>query len=765
MSSVAQHSASSNNVGPPFPAAKRRSASEDGSFSACSSFHTPPSTPPTVSPRTQSPLTGKSTASGSRWHPTHSPRVPIAPLCGQALANRGRPPLRPHNGSTTHLDSLAAPVAPPSNAYAAALSGVRPVPDAVAMLLSLRSGDTAIVQGDGDSVPREVNVAPMPSPFDADGPDPGDPASTATRNRILDAHMQRMADCTAAAQPAASQRGGLPVFSAVAAAPSPERSLSDADLQFVSMTSAVAMASDNDKDDGSSTGSLMSLPLSQQWHGLTPTPLVPSASASSLREAGDDLFSKDEGHGTRRPSSGSLSDEHREAGECTLVFQPHTTSVLAKEGSLATMAPPSQAPLQASLQQAALLSAFRASTGSRSSHSSIDSAMRSTSRRGSPVLSASALSYDLGGPLRSEQSFLGSRSSLAQGSCVVDNLTQQDSETASGLLRRMMSTGDEQRESTAARLAAFGVKENEVEDFMTKLKVENGIDRTYTEECIFEGLSMWETHLAGDKKQAAPRPRPVPEADTLLSLTTHMHSRSALPLLTTSDATPTAGPGTTWSAPCQREPPCRTNSAAAALAQRSSPTHSPTPSTLSAPKAEVPRTLRPSGSAAALLAVDPLPTTVRALPPLPPLHVTSSDASTTAAAAPPAGAPASALPTPFASVALLQPMQSQDGSGSAGPQGDPHASTATATLPSASSLPHVRMGHHHRMTSSSQLGDFPPVPPPPRDLGRSLSALTGCKFHVIPGEGMAGVSPLAPALLLECRSCLRPHACAPNSSS
>lgn len=124
---------------------------------------------------------------------------------------------------------------------------------------------------------------------------------------------------------------------------------------------------------------------------------------------------------------------------------------------------------------------------------------------------------------------LSSRSSNPMSARPAGSVNGDGQESGSPSLRRSMSTGDghELREAMIPSLLHCGIKESNIDWFMSRLNKDRAIDRTYTEDRILEGLSGWHTHLAGDEANSSARPNPTRETiSPLSSLTAHLPSRN-----------------------------------------------------------------------------------------------------------------------------------------------------------------------------------------------------------------------------------------------
>ena len=274
----------------------------------------------------------------------------------------------------------------------------------------------------------------------------------------------------------------------------------------------------------------------------------------------------------------------------------------------------------------------------------------------------------------------------------------------------------------------------QVDCFLSKFKqTGDPMGRTYTEERIFEGLSMWETHLAGDKSNTAPRPRPARHHNfDSLSALAHIPPREA--------ATAGAGPASARRSEdvagrASRHVPSRSTSAVPVL-QPHAPHGAGAVPPWETAGTESPRLPppQPPPSAASVLnnALPEQPAAPAsggafsggAAPPVPSSHMVSAFAMAPSARAP------SLQPALSHRSATVEPTAM------APPQADLRPSASA--LPAAASLP--RPSAHGRMMSMSAIqgGDYS------REVPRQTDGLAGCKFRVIPGGGIDGA-----------RSCLR----------
>jgi hypothetical protein len=131
----------------------------------------------------------------------------------------------------------------------------------------------------------------------------------------------------------------------------------------------------------------------------------------------------------------------------------------------------------------------------------------------------------------------------------------------SGSLRRSMSTGDERelREAVIPSLLHCGVKESNIDWFMSRFNKDRSIDRTYTEDRILKGFSGWHTHLAGDEASSSALPSPSRETmSPLSSLTQHLPSskhalKKSVGQVPATAAGPSFGPSPADSAALQQD--------------------------------------------------------------------------------------------------------------------------------------------------------------------------------------------------------------------
>ena len=333
---------------------------------------------------------------------------------------------------------------------------------------------------------------------------------------------------------------------------------------------------------------------------------------------------------------------------------------------------------------------------------------------------------------------LSSRSSNPMSARPAGSVNGDGQESGSPSLRRSMSTGDEHelREAMLPSLLQCGIKESEMNWFMSRFNKDREIDRTYTEDRILEGLSGWHTHLAGDEANSSARPNPAREAiSPLSSLTAHLPSRNQV----------------------------LGKSASQARSGMAGPSFGPSPATSAALQLQVDGSVESTagpgtgkGSAVAdadeaeWASADPLSTAPGSAQES---KATPSEASTKAEATPgPSGGsrePTQAasqvnLATPFSSVPSLRNSQSQLPDTAVGPLS---RSVGTASLPATTSLPSkgiregirdVRdgiergiQGIHSRAAS---------IVGPPSAPGPSSLFVTDVKFRVL-GPGIAGAVP------------------------
>jgi hypothetical protein len=267
----------------------------------------------------------------------------------------------------------------------------------------------------------------------------------------------------------------------------------------------------------------------------------------------------------------------------------------------------------------------------------------------------------------------------------------------------------------------------QVDCFMSKLKAGDHMDRTYTEDCIFEGLEMWDTHLAGNRpRHAAQRPRVgLPHLESLRALTAHLPLR---PLDVSQGPVHCSPAAETLSARSSAKPDAvpltAREHADKQLAPRGGVQPSPTP-TLAQPQSSLSVPVSKVTSGGSTPRISPsssvLPVS-SGLPPLP--HGSSSLAK-----------PGSPYAQPASSLLSLQSQKSalQEAAPAAAPQSsvqiDSSLRPGTNPLPASLSLPR---GTASRVLSvaSGQGSDFA--------REQALSAVRLCKFRVIPGAGMDG---------------------------
>lgn len=276
---------------------------------------------------------------------------------------------------------------------------------------------------------------------------------------------------------------------------------------------------------------------------------------------------------------------------------------------------------------------------------------------------------------------LSSRSSNPMSARPGGSVNGEGQESRSPSLRRSMSTGDEHelREAMIPSLLQCGIKESNIDWFMSKLNKDRAIDRTYTEDRILEGLSGWHTHLAGDEANTRAAPPPPRETISPLgSLTAH------LPLPSRNQVLSKSGSQARSSAAGPSFGPSPSDSAALQAGEGSAGDSSTAPAAATKPNAasnteDADADAADAASAAAAGAQDsnkPGESTGKADAAVAPTPVKKEPLQANAQAA---------MQTPFSTVSSLQGRGSQSTLPEAA--GATHRTHGTASLPATSSLP------------------------------------------------------------------------------